>query len=169
MTEFNLARLVRQVYDESDTPDPTLLAKEVNRRIRKADRDAALEQCLRQFVMYQLSRIRMARCAPPEPQGTVSVPNSGRSAKVAAIREHWRRALREWVPVAPKQWKFFGDCTADDLAYVAGLREEHARRTWASAAHIRRIQALLAEHDVATVGELPETVLREQLGGSAAA
>src|ERR687893_609803 len=58
MPDFNLRELVRDVARAAETPDPHLLAKEVNRRIRKSDREAALEQALQVVVYSVISRDR---------------------------------------------------------------------------------------------------------------
>lgn len=160
MTDFNLCALVREVCDESDQTDPTMLAKEVNQRIRRADRDAALEQALGAVLWQFVSRHRSS-VGPSQP----AVGSGGRSSKVAGIRG-LARALRDRVSVGsdPSDWKFLGDCTAEDLAYAAGLREEHARRVMARADQYRRLAELLAEHDATTVHELPAEVLGDTLG-----
>lgn len=160
---FNLRALVREVCDESHQADPAMLAKEVDRRIRKADRDAALEQALAAFMWQFVSRDRSS-VATSRP-GAVS----GRSSKVAGIRG-LARAQRDRVSVGPdpSDWKFLADCTADDLDYAAALREEYAQRVMARADQYRRLAELLAEHGVATVGELPQPVLGDELGDDAA-
>jgi hypothetical protein len=159
MTDFDLRALVREVCDHSTVADPLMLAKEVNRRIKQADRDAALESALPLVVQNELGRLRMRHHAPipgtPQP-----------SRKVAGIREMWRRTLRDRINVGPdvSDWKFLADCTAEDLDYAAALREEHARRNAARAAQYRRLAELLNGHGVSTVGELPESALKDGLG-----
>lgn len=162
MTDFDLRKLVRDVCENSTVADPAALAKEVDRRIKRQERDSALEACLPLYVQRELGQMRMAthRPAPATPQS---------SRKVQGIRETWRRMLRDRINVGPDvaDWKFLADCTAEDLAYAASIREEHARRNAARAEQYRQIAELLEEHGVDTVGELPDTTLGSALGDAA--
>jgi hypothetical protein len=139
--------------------DPAALAKEVGRRIGRNQQAAALQQALPVVVQHVVSRSRGAYV--PEQRTT---PPS-RSRKVASIRETWRRMLRDRIAVGPDvaDWKFLGDCTADDLAYAAAIREDHARRNAARAQQLRDLAERLAEHGVSTVADLPEPVLSASL------
>lgn len=155
---FDLRALVREVVKNATVADPAFIVKEVNAKIALPDRDTALEEALRPYVLTFLSQMRMSNRA-----ATRAV--SGRSGKVAGIREAWRRILRDVITVGPGDgdWKFLSDCTADDLDFAASLREEHARRNQAIADQYRHLAELLPEHDVPTVGALPEDVLRDVL------
>lgn len=151
MSELNLRAMVREVCDTSDYPDPAMIAKEVNRRLKKTERDAALELVLPVFVQNVIGQMRMGHSHAP--------PKSSR--KVSSIREAWRRVLRDRINVGPEpgDWKFLGDCGADDLTYAAAIREEHARRNAARAEQYRRVAELLDEHGVPFVKDLPDHVL----------
>jgi hypothetical protein len=170
MSEFSLSHLVREVCRDSDILAPDLLAKEVNRRIRKTDRDAALQDALESYVGQYVARHRSGFTVSPGGQTVRDAHNpaaaGGHSHKVAAIRDI-ARSLRDRVSVGPDEWKFLSDCTADNLAYAAAMREEHARQTFARAQQYRRLAELLDEHAVSTVGELPRSVLGDELGEAA--
>jgi hypothetical protein len=172
VSEFSLSRLVREVCRDSDIIAPDLLAKEVNRRIRKADRDAALQEALESYVGQYVARHRSGFSVSPGGQPCADAHSGsaagGHSHKVAAIRDI-ARSLRDRVSVGagPGEWKFLADCTAENLAYAAAMREEHARRTYARAQQYRRLAELLDEHGVSTVGELPRSVLGDELGEAA--
>lgn len=157
---FDLRALVREVCDTSTMTDPATLAKEVGRRIGRNEQRAALDQALPLVVQHVISRRQPI--AMPE-QRSAATPN--RSRKVASIRETWRRMLRDRIAVGPdtSDWKFLGDCTAEDLAYAAAIREDHARRNAARAQQLRDLADLLAEHGASTVSELPEPVLSASL------
>lgn len=161
MTDFDLRKLVHDVYATSDDPHPVILAKEVNRRIKRADRDAALEAALPLFVRNVLSQMRMASNRPIP----ATKPNPSR--KVAGIREAWRRMLNDAINVGPHEWKVLSKCTAPDLDYAAELREAHARWNAARAQQYRQLAELLTEHGVSTVGELPDDMLGSALGDAA--
>jgi hypothetical protein len=156
---FDLRALIREVCDNSTMTDPATIAKEVGRRIGRNQQRDALEQALPVVVQHVISRRQPI--AVPEQRA----PTSNRSRKVASIRETWRRMLRDRIAVGPElgDWKFLGDCTADDLAYAAAIREEHARRNAARAQQLRDLADRLAEHGVTTVSDLPEPVLSASL------
>ena len=157
---FDLRALVREVCDTSTMTDPATLAKEVGRRIGRNQQAAALQQALPVVVQHIVSRHRGSFV--PEQR---SAATSNRSRKVASIRETWRRMLRDRIAVGPdiSDWKFLGDCTVDDLAYAAAIREDHARRNAARAQQLRDLAELLDQHGVSTVGDLPEPVLSASL------
>jgi hypothetical protein len=168
VSDFNLRALVRDVCATSTIPDPTMLAKEVNRRIRKADRDTALGQCLQIFVQHYVS---LNRNSPSQSTGDPHMSTAGGSTsrKVTGIRDAWRRMLNDRIAVGsdPGAWKFLRDCTVTDLDYAASIREEHARRNADSAKRLRDLAELLTEHGATTVGALPESVLGPALGNAA--
>lgn len=160
-TGFDLRALIREVCDTSAMTDPATIAKEVRRRIGRNQQGDALDQALPLVVQHVISRRQPI--AVPEQRSVA--PTSNRSRKVMSIRENWRRMLRDRIAVGPdtSDWKFLGDCTADDLAYAAVIREEHARRNAARARQLRDLAGQLAEHGVTTVSELPEPVLSASL------
>jgi hypothetical protein len=157
---FDLRALVREVCSTSTIADPATIAKEVARRIGRNQQATALDQALPVVVQHVISRGRSA--VIPQQR---AAPTSNRSRKVASIRETWRRMLRDRIAVGPavSDWKFLGDCNADDLAYAAAIREDHARRNAARAEQLRQLADLLAEHRVDTVAQLPEPVLSASL------
>lgn len=161
---FDLRALIREVCNTSTMTDPASIAKEVGRRIGRNQQADALDQALPLVVQHVISRYRAI--SVPQ-QRTAPAPN--RSRKVASIRETWRRMLRDRIAVGPAvgDWKFLGDCTADDLAYAAAIREDHARRNAARAEQLRQLVDLLVEHGVETVGQLPDQVLAARLEAAA--
>lgn len=170
---FNLHSVIREVRDEMTSPDPRMLTKEVNQRIKPADRDTALEQALAIAVYNVISRSRYSTSPDDHAQVDAQDRDVGggpqRSSKVAGIREAWRRVLESWTNTGPGpgEFKFLGDCTASDLEYTVSINEEHARRTLANAAKNRRLAELIAEHGVTVVRELPDETLARVLGGAA--
>lgn len=172
---FDLRALIRDVAATSASPDPVVVAKEVERRIDPADAMTALSQAL-PVVVYHTGPI--ARSTPDQEGlaahgmsvGGGAIPLARRSlTKQAVLREAWRRELDARVSVAPGHWKFLRDCTASDLGYSSALKDRIAAATAASAARERELAAALNEYDVTTVGELPDGVLARVLGGGAAA
>ncbi len=164
---FDLRALIREVCDNSTMADPATLAKEVSRRIGRNQQREALDQALPLVVQHVVSRQRGGFV--PEQRGGGGNAAPSRSRKVAAIRETWRRMLRDRIAIGPavSDWKFLGDCNADDLAYAAAIREDHARRNAARAEQLRNLAELLTAHGVATVAELPEPALAASLEAAA--
>lgn len=157
---FDLRALVRRVQAESEVTDLATLAKAVDQAIPEHARDAALAQALPALVSSVVSTTRQ--------HTTISRVPAQRSGKVSGFRrvgEHWRKALEDWMHVGPEtsDWKALGDCTAADLDFIAEDRDATARRYAARADGARHLRDLLAEHDAATVRELPEQVLAATL------
>jgi hypothetical protein len=171
---FNLRALIREVCESSTIADPATLAKEVSRRIGRNQQREALEQALPVLVQHVISRSRGGFTDTPSGHRAIGAQTSRAaggqpSRKVAAIRETWRRMLRDRVAVGPDRgdWKFLGDCTDDDLAYAEQIRRDHARANTAAADRLVTLRGLLAEHGAATVAELPDGVLADNLAAAA--
>ncbi len=168
--DFNLRSLIKEVCDSSMIADPQTLAKEVHRRIKASERDAALRQALPVLVQHAVSQARSSLPPIQSLYGTqVQVAGGYSSHKVARIAKAWKQMLRERTNVGPNpgDWKFLADCTAADCVYAAQIREEHVRRNAARAEQYRWLADLITKHGVKTVDELPETVLQSTLGGAA--
>lgn len=172
--EFNLRALIREVADTSTIADPDTLAKEVASRIGRNHVRAALEQALPSLVQAMLSRQRGSFVVPGDqmrvgPQGldVAGAPTPNRSRKVQGIRSMWAAQLRERICVGPKTYKFFGDCTFEDLTTAAATREEHARQNAQSAFRLHSLADLVRRHGVKTVRELPDSILSDALSDAA--
>lgn len=174
-SDFVLNRLIREVSVQSDTADPDELADEVDKRIKPAQRHAALKQALAVAVRVYVSRTRSPIPAasdkrePAAEGSTKSTSPAPRPAsaswKVGAIREAWQRALQNRINVGPNEgdWKFLADCTVLDLTHAASTREVLARRNMERASQLRLLADLLTEHDVQVVSQLPDIVLSRTL------
>jgi hypothetical protein len=164
MSEFSLRALAREVWDDLGGCDYHILAKEIQRRISAADRDAALAEALaeysRQFAVGLRPTLRKAKPGAAQ-------RNSGRSAKVAGIRRSWPQ-LRAHIFTRDGQ-KALGKCTAADLIFHADLLERQSRQLQAKASRERDLAALLRAHQVERVENLPDTVLSEYFSGDEAA
>lgn len=164
---FHLRGLIHNVAAVSTSAAPDVVAKEVLAEISEAELKSALAQAMPIVVQAVLSRSRGPIFVPGAQEAGDTQSQSGtvayRSRKVAAIREAWRLQLKERLRVAPRTYKFFGDCDADDLDAAATLRESHARATLENATRLREIAALLATHNVTTVRDLPDSILGDVL------
>lgn len=174
--DFNLERLIRAVAAEGKSADPLEVAAVVHRRIHCLSRDEALRQALPHLVRAEFRRSAPLSYLPltDSPSGHWSIEAHSTvaaggtpSRKVAAIRNWFEAAKRSPLTGADGTAKFLIDCTVFDLVAAAERREDHARRTAARAGQLRALAALLAEHDVNTVGDLPDAVLYSALSEAA--
>lgn len=159
--EFSLRHLVRDVLAESSEADPGAIAALVLARITKPNTRDALDQALRLFVRQVISETRIKSAPNPAPSPI------NRSVKVAAIRDHWQRRLRDRVHVGATSWKFLADCNYEDLCAAAAERSQLAERNASWARQYREWAALLTDHDAATMRDLPNVVLADALGRAA--
>lgn len=80
------------------------------------------------------------------------------------IRDAWQRHLKALYPVESGNSKQLGDCTYDDLWFIAGQRDQQADDLKASARGFRKLAALLTDQHAATVRDLPAADLMQALG-----
>jgi hypothetical protein len=160
-----LRKMIRTAIDEApsryeiDDVTETVLG-----RIAKADRGEALRVALRELVRQVSGQTRHLA-----PATEAAPPKTGRSWKVTAIREQWKRALEESYTVGDGQRARLAELTREELLLNVREREQMAAANLAAAARLQRLADLLAEHSVARVGDLPEDVLRDVLAPEAAA
>lgn len=167
VSDFDLRTVVRSVLDSSNSANLGSLAEAVYDRIDPANHAEALRQTLRGFVRQMVSEQR-PDLAPPLPPASAPSIAGGQvpSAKVAAIRDGWQRALRSLVYVGAEH-KQLAACTAADLLFAAEYRREQAAANRRRASQFDALRQHLDEHGVATVGDLPAEVLVISLGAVA--
>lgn len=178
MTEFNLRALIREVAADSKAADPGAVAEEVARRISAKQLRAAFLEMLRPFVVQTLSQHRLITVPPqhheaprhstPQPPASSGRPGT-RSWKRDGVRDHWAKVLQErvHVGVGPTDWKFLGDCDADDCLFISAERRRLAEANLAAAQKFDALAKLLTKHKVQTVRELPRDALTDHLGEAA--
>ena|ERR1051326_1552073 len=150
---YDLRTAVFDVLDTSDLTDFQAIAAKVAENVPARQLRAALGECLVSYVRMTCSQRRMAN-------PVLHTARSARSPKVAAIRDAHAKWLRELISVEGGQ-KFLGECTYEDLMFAAEKRRKHAAVTVAQAQRFEEIAALLHEHQVETVAELPPSALME--------
>lgn len=170
MSNFDLRALIHEVAAEFPA-DLEAVAKEVRRRIPLEATEDALDQALPSIV-YRVARTgtgpiqRSSDSQMANDRAGAAKPS--RSSKVAALRAYpWERELRQWVSVGADQFKFFGDCTVDDLTYAAETRFRLADATRARGEHMMTAREMLARHGVERVRDLPSDALSELFGRAA--
>ena len=170
MGEFNLRALVRDVARHSTIRNPDDLAEEVARRIPAEFWPDALKMALKPLVREVISEARphgtfKTGYARPSQSAAITTPSRG-SVKVAAIRDGWQESLRARYATADGH-KFLGECTYDDLMYIAGELDRQAEARASKARGLRSLAYALTEHDAATVRDLPAETLMVALGAAA--
>jgi hypothetical protein len=182
--KFSLSEFVRAVYTETAEVDPDRLTHAVLtalEAIPEADREAAFEQALRSTCQHVLNNVRRspnyfpgahsghdARRTPATGDPKL---NSARSWKTRGAAEYWRAKLDTPYPLwdGKNTWVAFGDLTVDALDRASVWHNTLADANRAKATEMHEWAQLLLHHKVATVRELPESVLRERLDKGAAA
>jgi hypothetical protein len=158
--EFSLRSLCREVWDELGGCDCHILAKEVQRRIATADRDAALSDALVEFSrVFALGQ----RPTLSKQKSGAGQKNSARSWKVQGTRQMWPQ-LKAHIFTRDGQ-KALGKCTAADLIFHAELLEKQSRQIVRKASRERELAAALKAHKVDRVENLPDEVLAEVFAG----
>jgi hypothetical protein len=156
--EFSLRALTAAVLAELDTEDREQIIKEVERRIPAKLTGEALRQALPAFVHQAAPRWTI----PVQQrlrEGEGKSRASGRSPKVAAIREAWAKHLEGRYTVEDGSLRRLGDFGYADLMFVAQGLEEKAQRNHQRAAAMHALADALAKHKVRRVRDLPDAVL----------
>lgn len=160
--DFNLRELIAAEADDAG-PDEADIAAKVWPMIPEAERDSVGVMLLARFIAAERPRLAQILASAPRPR-----VRSQRSTKVAAYQAH-ARFLRLTVAVGRSEIKWMADCTYEDLCYAAQNRRQKAAETIAAAEQYEVLAALVLEHRVARVSDLPQPVLQEFLRDEKAA
>lgn len=156
----HLSALVRDIVAAAEDQSTDALVSAVLDKVAGEDPVELFRQAL-PYVVREVRSQRPHRRVDPRP----SSPSSGRSTKVAAIREAWRAKLRDSVEVDDRHRRMaLGDCGSAELAHAAAVSERLAEANATKARTYRALAEALTEHGAPAVGKLPETVLRALLG-----
>ena len=157
--QFNLAELIIQITEEVG-PDPGKIAARIHELIPEDQRNGVMKRLLVSYVRAHIPRLSQAvSMAVAQAAGRpVRSGRLNRSAKVAAYQEY-SALMRATVSTGPGAWKWFGDCTYDDLMYAADNRRTKAAQTLAQAQEFEEWATLLKRHDVTQVSDLPAEVI----------
>jgi hypothetical protein len=161
-SEFSLRHLCREVWEELGGCDYHVLAKEVQRRIKAANRDAALSEALVEYSRVFTTGLRPSSSR----KAGAGQRNSGRSAKVAGIRRAWPQ-LRATYFTKDGQ-KPLGECSMTDVIFIAEHLDKKARENQRKAAWMRDVAGAMKAHQAQHVRDLPDDVLATFLIGEAA-
>lgn len=137
MTEFNLDVLIRDALDRWKEPDPHVIARRLLAKVPMEERDA--------IVLHGLAeRVSLAVRVQRSSGSVAEAPRAGRS---------WRQRYVERVSVAG-EWKMLGDCTAEDVDWLAESRAVESVKLAAVAERFRSLAARMRAAGAATVADL---------------
>lgn len=175
---FSIYRFITSVRKDYPTLGPDELTEKVLASLPIEDERAALEQCLRHTVSGAITSSSRDRpflipdAVKAEPSSSSSNSSSS-SGKRDSTRSWKTRVSRQWkinLEVTFKgaeAWIPFGDSTKVDLLHGAKTRRDEAAELAESAIALELWADLLDEYKVTRVRDLPESVLRERLEGTA--
>lgn len=172
---------IRDVLAESAHTNPADVAGEVCSRIPDSEVRVALLEAVTGLVR-QVSNVQRSasftqvdRPSRPEPlppaviRSPEPIRGHARSAKRDAVADWWQGILRERIHVGDGRWAFLGDANRTDLLYAAQERHAQALKLDARAAQFEAVAALMVEHSVIRVRDLPRDALAASLRTPAAA
>lgn len=152
--DFDLRANVRKVTEESSLRGPHEIAAKVAENVPPTHLRKALALALVDFVRQELMKARRSNLD----LGIARV-RSNPSARVAAIRDGWRRTLAGQFHIGNGQWEILANCGYEQVVFLAAERHEHARRNAAAGAMFEALAAAIQSHGVTRAGDLPEQVL----------
>lgn len=164
----DLDQEIRTILDTTDITDVDQIILEILRPDRPNDEVLAIAKiALREYVRVRIKDDRHARMsttlAPSRPH-----ENSGRSRKVAGIRNSWQAFTHARVFLGGGKAKLLGDCTYDDLMTAIAIRDAQIKGLQATIEQFQRIATKVKQYGVETVKDLPAEAQNELLGGVAA-
>jgi hypothetical protein len=139
VSEFDLNATIRDALERWKEPDPHVVARRLLAKIPPGERD--------RLVLHGLTE-RVTLMVRVERQSGGNTPRQGRS--------RWQRFAQR-VNVAG-EWKRLGDCTAEDVDWLAADRAEESARLAAVAQQFRMLAAQMRAAGVATVADLGDDV-----------
>lgn len=160
---MEIRKLIREVLRETAGQSVELRAETIRERIAGEDIETALMAGLRELVRQEMSAVRSAANRSSSPR-----TGSWKTRGIQQIGEEWKRMLEVEYTVEHGR-KPLAQCTRDDLLFNVASREKAAAATLTQAARLRELHDLLIEHDVHTVGDLPESVQRDYFTNASAA
>lgn len=155
MTDYDVIAELKAALAASTEPDPAAVAHEFAATVPSRVRAQALAQALARLAPVMAATMRSTAMGSA-PVGRNRWTGIGAIYKQAKLNDRMRVA---------DGWKKLGDCTAEDLRFVAERNREHARATIARAVQYERLADLLDERGVTTVADLN----RDDLNGLEAA
>ena len=158
-----LRAIIREVIAGSDDLSVESLTIETLSRITDAERARLFAESVPAVVASELHNTRFA-CREARP---VEPVQASRSAKVAAIRDDWRRKL-DAVYATPTGNKRLGDFSSDDLRALADTCARMAEMNRVKAAHFAGLAELVASQGVATLRDVSDAALSGFFEGAAA-
>lgn len=144
MTDFSLDDLIRDALNRWKEPDPHVIARRLLAKVPMEERDRIVLHGLAERVSL---RLRMERSSGSFGEAAAPAP---------AGQSRWAR-FGNRVHV-DGEWKMLGDCTAEDVDWLADARAVESAKLAAVADQFRELAARMRAAGVATVADLGDDV-----------
>lgn len=169
MQHYDVRDDINEFLDTTDLTEPRAIAAELAENVPSQRLRVALAQAL---VATVRDVIRARRnFAPPIPEkkampglekyGRPTRRTSSKSTKRTLIAEAHERRLRDLVYVGGGKRLHLGDCSYENLTFIANHYEMMAKETLNKAARFSALASALDSHKANNVRELPIDVFNE--------
>lgn len=142
-----LSSRITAILSTTDSADPREIAVLVAKSTSEAE--------LREFYASSLVGTVRNVISSQRNRAIGHALNPARSAKLSQRRDWWADMCASRIHVGDSKWMTLGECTVAELQFAANERRVDAEREFKRAESYDRLRALLTEHNVRTVGQLP--------------
>lgn len=155
---------IKRELDRGNTLNVREVADAVMVALPTDDHEAALRVALPSLVRDVIVTTRTTSPSASSNR-TASVTPSSRSWKVEAVRESWRKELRA-IYSTPTGNKRLGDFSYSDLTNLAETCRDLAKANAGRADKYESLAEAMRSAGVASLSELPASVLASEFGGA---
>lgn len=151
---------IKQLITKSRTTNPHEIADQFLKAATHEDLVEFAEIEMPTFVSRVASN--MGRQARHTPRPTPIAPvNSARALPTVRemIHAEWRKKILDGTVKVDDGHKRFGDCTADDFAYAAKIRFDHADAVRTEAGRFETLAWYMRDHGITKAEDLSDDVL----------
>jgi hypothetical protein len=147
--------VIREILRSTNLADPGEVGALALERMDDEQKAEALLPLLRDAARLAMGAERY------EGGHAAQEPSTVKSRKLASARQYVAEFLRTRVYTGENGWKMLADATFADLTYVAEERRAMALANVRAAERYEYMAKLLERHQVTTMVDLPEAVLRD--------
>ena len=165
MTAYTRHTLIRQVIDETGLVEPSAIAAVVEERTTDDEIRAWFRETLKHDVRVEHLRRRRVGdgrsprgVTPEQIKAAIERKKSGETlTKPQMVRDSWRAKISAGVSV-DGAWKHLSECSSLEVLRLAEARYRSSEDIRVEADKFKRLAAVMDEHGVETVGDLPADV-----------
>lgn len=152
---------VRELLDSTELSDPHAIADQLLVGLKGKARDAALAECLPQYVRIVVTQQRGTFERLDPASGNPGTQEDGAGSSRSSKWEAAGRVFR--MRVFADGWRQLGDCTAEHLTFLADDRYAKAKELTSAGDRWSALRDLLARRGATQVRDLPESEVAEVL------